>query len=229
MMQSLLNSRAPFIGLSREGLKPLIFRRAVVVESLKGLTVTSETIQGEYLIVTAECLHVKAVRKFYGGAFASCHERIKVRRALYGWAMGERDKRARAAVRSPDRKQAARENKIHTLRVKLKRLTRRPHNPAIPLNRRSGGYTGSILTWYQQKPLRRSCRSKEALGRYWYEHQGDYVMTTKPWELKEAAYGSPEWGPERYGALKTEERATVKAQLAVLLQVPEREVSAFTR
>jgi len=225
MIQSLLNSRAPIVGLSRAGQRPLVFKLSVIVQSLKGLTVTSERIDGDYLIVTAECLHVKAVRKYYG---ASRELLGGMRRTLHGWAAGERAKRAYIQTLPLDRKQAARTRKIDALRLKLKRLTRRPHNPATNFYRCHDGYNGSILAWYQQKPLRRSCQSKEALGRYWLTHQDVSVMTKKPWELTYIGDLQPHWGPERYSFLKSEERKTVKAQLAVLLAIPEREVSAFS-
>lgn len=233
--------RGPFIGIPCGNRKTVLIRRELFMKSLAGLRIVDAALVwsacGHDLLglrVSACGPRVKATRLFY-------HQDARAydnRKLIETWKNNEaRRLETKALVSGLDKKQAAKARKIATLYKKLERLTRRPKNPATAsgYHRQDSPFGGdmhpNIARWYTQKPVRRTCKSKEDLSKCWYEHQHEYgILTGKPWELA-YYYGreSLEWAAGRYDGLRDPERVAVKAQLAVLLEIPENQVSVFRK
>lgn len=216
MIATLLNAKAPIVGIPVEGSRPLAFKRKVVVESLKGLKVEHEQIIGEFLIVRASAPGVKAIRKFQGRWM----NLLDIRKQINGWAAGERARRAKRAMLPADKKLAAKVSKVKALWAKLERLTPKVRVPFHVRNaNRYEWERDSILAWYRRKAERRR------LGK-----GNDWNRPTKPYCLRtDDSWNAPKWGRDHFPRLDDEDRRAVKAQLACVLGIDESEVSVYRR
>lgn len=215
-IRSAIAAKSPIVGIPQPGGPPVCFERLRLSRALRGVRIyDARIIRGgqwdppnvRYLAVT-------------GRAGLNVHVSFKMRALDLWWKSRERN--GNWAETQRKRGSTARDKlagRITKLRWEIGRYHSGALRELLPPSRTYGQWERSeVQTWYEQRRLRRTFRSKDSLAYHSFNNRaGDKaILHSKPWALKPTLHVQ---GPERYWFLKDAEYRELTEELRGLLSV----------